>query len=109
MPPTIKYFYELLQLIKKFDPSYASLEVKHCLEHEKCEAELEEAECIVDEILEMMRSPLPHAQKQPEEKFVIKENYIKPLENPYSIKAGQVAEDIKKGGKDVLNSFKKLF
>lgn len=70
-PPTIKYFYELLQLIKHYDPSYAQLEVKHQLTHDKCEAEMEEAQCIVEEILEMMRSPLPHAQKQPQEQIVI--------------------------------------
>lgn len=28
-PPTIKYFYELFQLIKHYDPSYAKLEVQH--------------------------------------------------------------------------------
>ena len=109
-PHTIKYFYELLQLIKHYDPSYKLLAVKHQLQHDKCEFELEVAQCIVDEILEMMKSPLPHLQKQLEEKMVIQENYIKPTtqQNPY-LNIDKISADVKKTGKDVFGSISKLF
>lgn len=58
-PPTIKHFFEVFELIKRFDPHYEGLGTKPCLvDYTEADKELTEARAMVAEGIQKMQGPL---------------------------------------------------